>query len=157
MTKTNKLNDVSIAEYQALAEFRYHLRLFLCFSEQVAREAGIEPQQHQLLLAVKGFPGGGEVSVGDLAERLSLRHHSAVELVDRAEEHGLVSRRRPGEGEDRRRVVVELTDEGERVLHEISLHNRAELQSRSHALVEALARLTADDERIEDANNKLEQ
>src|SRR5881409_2559150 len=89
------------ADYQALAEFRYQIRRFLRFSEQMARAAGIEPQQHQLLLAVKGLPEGRRAIIGELADRLQLQHHSVVELVDRLEERGFVQRNRD-EGDQRR-------------------------------------------------------
>lgn len=141
MTENTKQYRLTTEDYRALAEFRYQLRRFTSFSEQMARAAGVEPQQHQLLLAIKGFPGGGPATIGALAERLSLRHHSAVELVDRAEERGLVSRKRADD--DRRRVVVELTDAGERVLSKLVLFSRAELQNRGPALVEALDRLVS--------------
>src|SRR4051794_36610454 len=77
-------------DYQALAEFRYHIRRFIRFSESAARNAGIEPQQHQLLLAVKGLPEDVEPTIGEIANRLHVVHHSAVELVDRLEEQGMV-------------------------------------------------------------------
>jgi DNA-binding MarR family transcriptional regulator len=134
-----KSDEFTTEDYQALAEFRYQLRHFTGFSERLARAAGIEPQQHQMLLAIKGFPGGRPVTVSDLAERLSLRHHSAVELVNRGEERGLVRRRRAED--DRRQVYIELTEAGEKVLRELSLHNRIELLSRGPALVDALKRL----------------
>src|ERR1700689_2834124 len=103
-----KTEDVSPTQYQALSEFRYCIRKFLHFSENAARAAGLEPQQHQLLLAVKGFAGeGGGPTLGYLAERLQLRHHSTVELIDRMEKRLMVYRR-VGE-EDRRRVIVGLT------------------------------------------------
>jgi DNA-binding MarR family transcriptional regulator len=149
-----KQDELPVEDYQALAEFRYYLRRFMGFSEQVARTAGVEPQQHQLLLAIKGFPGGGPITVSDLAHKLNLRHHSMVELINRAEEHGFVTRRRADQ--DRRQVFVELTDEGERVLRELSLHHRAELQSIGPALVEALGRLLDDKSPSEDALNILE-
>jgi DNA-binding MarR family transcriptional regulator len=76
-------HDLSLADYQALAEFRYLLRRFLHFSEQEARAAGLEPQQHQMLLAIKGLPADKAASVGELAERLQLQHHSTVELINR--------------------------------------------------------------------------
>ncbi|HYX50470.1 MAG TPA: helix-turn-helix domain-containing protein, partial [Ktedonobacteraceae bacterium] len=79
----NPDDEISITEYQTLAEFRYQLRRFLRFSEQAARAAGLEPQQHQLLLALKGLPEGRKATIGALAERLQLTHHSTVELVDR--------------------------------------------------------------------------
>lgn len=87
-------HEMSQQEFQALAEFRYQLRRFLHFSEQVARAAGIEPQQHQLLLAIKGLPEGRTASVGELADRLQIQHHSAVELINRTVERGLIERNR---------------------------------------------------------------
>jgi len=78
-----RADEVTIDDYRGLGEFRYQIRRFLRFSEQVAREAGIEPQQHQLLLAIKGLPEGVVASISILAERLQIQHHSAVELVDR--------------------------------------------------------------------------
>src|SRR5262245_38534659 len=78
-----------LEEYRALAEFRYLVRRFLAFSEAAARAAGLRPQQHQLLLAVKGLPAGMKPTIRVLAERLQLRHHSTVELADRMEEQGL--------------------------------------------------------------------
>jgi DNA-binding MarR family transcriptional regulator len=106
----------------------------------MARAAGVEPQQHQLLLAIKGFPEGRPLSVGDLAERLSLQHHSTVELINRAEERGFVSRRHAAG--DRRQVFVELTAKGDEVLHRLSLYHRDELRSAAPALVATLKRLT---------------
>jgi DNA-binding MarR family transcriptional regulator len=129
-------NDISLEEYQALAEFRYQIRRFLHFSERAARAAGIEPQQHQLLLALKGLPEGRQATIGELAERLQLQHHSTVELVNRLVERGLVQRCRD-EG-DQRRVLVSLTPRGEEVLRELSVEHRAELRSNGPALVQAL-------------------
>ena len=126
--------DLTAGDYQALAEFRYQIRRFLRFSEQAARRAGLEPRQHQLLLAVKAHEG--EPSVGELAERLQLRHHSVVELIDRLAEHAMVERSRAEA--DRRHVCVRLTRQGEGVLRRLSLDHRAELQSAGRALVGAL-------------------
>lgn len=123
-------------EYRALAEFRYLLRRFLHFSEQAARVTGLEPQQHQLLLALRGFPTDQPVTIGDLAERLLLQHHSTVELVDRSERQGLVERQR--DEADRRRVIVSLTAAGEAMLRELSLPHREELRTAGPALVRAL-------------------
>jgi len=125
---------LSAADYQALAEFRYQIRRFLRFSEQAARRAGLEPAQHQLLLAVKAF--AGEPSVGELAERLQQRHHSVVGLIDRLVECGLVQRSR-AQG-DRRQVRLRLMPKGETVLRELSLEHRAELGSAGSALAAAL-------------------
>ncbi len=130
---------MSAADYQALAEFRYQIRRFLRFSEQAARRAGLEPAQHQLLLAVKAF--AGEPSVGELAERLQLRHHSVVGLIDRLAESGLVGRSR-AEG-DRRQVRIGLTPKGEAVLRELSLEHRAELGGAGSALTAALRAILA--------------
>jgi DNA-binding MarR family transcriptional regulator len=118
-------SPITDAEYEALAGFRYALRRFLHFSEEAAREAGLEPQQHQALLAIRGFGGGSPVSVGDLAERLQVRHHSAVGLVDRLATLGLV--RREPSAKDRRRVVLKLTAAGQRTLGRVAGAHRAEL------------------------------
>jgi DNA-binding MarR family transcriptional regulator len=113
-------------DYRSLAAFRYALVRFLRFSVAAARQSGLSPQQHQALLAIKGFPGRDVVSVGELAERLQLRHHSAVGLVDRLSRRGLVRRTRAGS--DRRRVQVSLTAKGERVLEGLSTIHRDELR-----------------------------
>lgn len=123
-------------DYQALADFRYGIRRFLNFSEQAARAAGIEPQQHQALLAIKGLPSARKATVGALAERLQIQHHSAVELADRLEARGLLKRIRSRA--DRREVVLRLTRRGEQLLAELSLPHRAELRSAGRALLRAL-------------------
>ncbi len=133
-------DDPKFTNYQALAEFRYQIRRFLHFSEQLAREAGVEPQQHQLMLAVKGAPADTEPRIGYLAERLQIQHHSAVELTDRLVRKGLIRKIRSSN--DRREVHVRLTSNGERVLRELTVHNRAELRSAAPALVAALRKLT---------------
>ena len=83
---------ISKAEYETLATFRYALRQFVRFSETAAREAGITPKQHQALLAIAGFPGRDQITMGELAERLQIRHHSTVELIDRLAAQSLVAR-----------------------------------------------------------------
>jgi DNA-binding MarR family transcriptional regulator len=128
--------DLPLKDYQALAEFRFQIRRFTHFSEQAARAAGLEPQQHQLLLALKGFPDGESATIGDLAERLQLQHHSAVELVGRSVSQGLVERSRGTT--DRRQVFVTLTPHGETLLRDLTLHHRRELRSAGPALVRAL-------------------
>src|SRR5271165_634207 len=110
--------EVKAAEYRALADFRYQIRRFLRFSEEAARQAGLEPQHHQLMLAVKGTPENIEPTIGHLAECLQIQHHSAVELVDRLVKRGLIQRIR-GE-EDRREVHVKLTAKGERLLKHLT-------------------------------------
>ncbi|HXN99890.1 MAG TPA: MarR family transcriptional regulator [Candidatus Acidoferrales bacterium] len=123
-------------DYTALADFRYEIRRFLNFSESAARAAGIEPHQHQALLAIKGLPARQAATVGVLAERLQIQHHSAVELTDRLQRKGLI-RRLPGES-DRREVLLELTLRGEKLLRELTLSHRAELQMAGPKLVAAL-------------------
>lgn len=125
-----------ITEYQTLAEFRYQLRRFLRFSEQTARSAGLEPQQHQLLLAVKGLPQGMKATIGALAERLQIAHHSTVELIDRLVERNLIQRCR--DETDQRRVLISLTPQGEEMLQKLSFAHQTELRSVGPALVESL-------------------
>ncbi len=127
------------ADYRTLAAFRYALNRFLCFSLAAARAAGLSPQQHQALLAIKGFPVREWVTVGELAERLQLRHHSAVGLVDRLADRGLVRRARAAA--DRRRVQVTLTSRGEAVLARLSAAHRTELRQVGPELQSLLARL----------------
>jgi DNA-binding MarR family transcriptional regulator len=126
-------------DYQALAEFRYQIRRLLHFSEQAAREAGLEPQQHQLLLALKGLPERRKATISELAERLQIQHHSTVELIDRMVERDLIQRSR--DDEDQRRVFIKLTPQGEEVLRKLSLLHHTELQATGPTLVQALNRL----------------
>lgn len=123
-------------DYQALADFRYEIRCFLNFSEAAARAAGIEPQQHQALLAIKGRPLGSETTVGVLAERLQIRHHSAVELSRRLEANGWIRRSR--NGADRREVRLRLTPRGDDLLAKLSRSHRNELRSAEPRLIKAL-------------------
>lgn len=123
-------------DYCALAEFRYEVRRFQNLSEQAARAAGIEPQQYQALLAIKGLPAPSSATIGLLAERLQIQHHSAVELVDRLEVHGLLKRIRGRT--DRRQVLLKLTRRAEEVLREVALPHRAELRSSGLTLLRAL-------------------
>jgi DNA-binding MarR family transcriptional regulator len=129
---------LTLADYESLAELRYQIRRFLHFSEQASRMAGLEPHQHQLMLALKGLPGRVRPRIGELAERLQIRHHSTVELVNRLSAGGFVQRHRIGE--DRREVWLSLTRKGEKVLRELSLHHRAELRLHGPALIAALRR-----------------
>jgi len=123
-------------DYESLADLRHYIRRFLHFSELAVRRLGLEPSQHQLMLALKGLPPGTRPRIGELAERLQIRHHSTVELVNRLATHGYVKRQK-GEN-DRREVLVTLTPKGERVLRELSLHHRAELRKEGPALLGAL-------------------
>ncbi|TPN81570.1 MarR family transcriptional regulator [Mesorhizobium sp. CU2] len=117
--------DISQADYQRLSEFRYLIRRFLEFSQIQANDAGLTPRQHQALLAIKGYPGGGPVAVGDLAERLRIRHHSAVELVNRLAEAGLVVRDQ--DKADNRRVLLQLTPLADDRLADLSATHLDEL------------------------------
>jgi DNA-binding MarR family transcriptional regulator len=131
-------NDFSIDQYRDLAEFRRQIRLFLHFSESTAREHGIEPQQHQLLLTVHGLPEGVKPTVGEIAARLYLQHHSVVELVNRMEKAGTVVRN-PGP-EDKREVWIQLTAAGRDILRSLSLAHRTELECSGPELARALKR-----------------
>jgi DNA-binding MarR family transcriptional regulator len=130
---------LSRRDYQALAGFRHTLRLFLAFSEAAAEGAGLTPVQHQALLAIKGMPGAGNVSIGDLAAWLGVRHHSCVGLVDRLVTLGLVTRR--PDPVDRRRMALRLTARAERRLAALSAAHRDELRRLSGSLGSLLAAL----------------
>jgi DNA-binding MarR family transcriptional regulator len=118
---------LSKAEFEALAHFRYQLRRFLRFSEDVTQENGITPLQYQLMLQIKGFPGRDWASIGELAERLQSKHHGAVALISRCEALGLV--RRQTSGSDLRQVEVHLTPEGEECIGRLARLHRNELDS----------------------------
>jgi DNA-binding MarR family transcriptional regulator len=132
---------LSAHDYRLLAEFRYLLAKFLAFSEAAAQDAGLSPRQHQALLAIKGFADGDDVSVGELAERLNIRHHSAVGLADRLVASGYLMRRTdPNDG---RRIFLVLTLAGERKLAALSAIHRDELQRLTPLLKPLLAQLGA--------------
>ncbi len=126
-------------DYGALADFRYQLRRFLSRREQAARAAGIQAQHYQLLLELKGLEGRGPATIGVVAARLHIQHHSAVGLVDRLVARGLVRRNRAAS--DRRRVMVELTPRGEAKLRELAMHSLLELRVEGPELVKVLRRL----------------
>lgn len=130
-------------DYHALAEFRFAIRRFLHFSERIARAAGLEPQQHQALLAIKGLPAHRVATVGVLAERLLVQHHSAVELVNRLETKALLRRARGAD--DRRSVLLTLTRRGEKLLKQLALTHRAELKTARSKLLQALTRVVVRD------------
>jgi DNA-binding MarR family transcriptional regulator len=132
-------DDLSLSDYRALAEFRYQIRRFLHFSEAAARDEGLEPQQHQLLLAIRALEPDGGPTVGELAGHLLIQHHSAVGLVDRLTGRGLVERIRGGE--DRRQVRVRLTPDAKEKLRRLSAQHRAELLNSGPILVGALSAL----------------
>ena len=141
-TAMNNQSSISLSDYQALAEFRYQIRRFLRFSEEAAYTVGLEPQQHQLLLAIKGLPEEKRATIGELAERLQLKHHSTVELIDRLERRNLVTRHR--DEADQRRVLISLTTQGEEILQTLSRHMLTELQSTGPDLVRSLNALLVD-------------
>jgi DNA-binding MarR family transcriptional regulator len=126
------------ADYRILAEFRHLLRRFLVFSEDAARQAGLAPQQHQALLAIKGFEAAAP-TIGDLAQQLVIKHHSAVGLVDRLVKAGHLKRRQ--DASDRRRVTLALTASGERLLADLSSAHREELRMLTPSLKALFAKL----------------
>ena len=127
---------MSSVEFRALAEFRYQIRQFLNGSEQAARTAGLEPQQYLFLLALRGLPAGREATIRDLAERMQLRHHSAVEMVNRLGHQQLLRRERSRK--DRRQVILHLTPRAEKILSRLARQRIAELRTSAPALVRAL-------------------
>jgi len=131
--------EITTDEYRALAELRYRIRHFLHEGDAVAQAAGLEPQQYLLLLTIRGLPAGEEATIRTLAERLALKHHSAVELIDRLAMHSYVRRTRGRD--DRRRVLVSLLPRGERLLEQVVRHRIGELRSNGRALVRAIEKL----------------
>ena len=136
------MKKLTLSDYQALAEFRYQIRRFLHFSEQVVKRAGLERGQYQLMLAIKGMPAGVRPRIRELAGRMEIRHHSTVELVNRLEAGGFVHRTRAQD--DRREVLLALTAKGEKVLSELAIHHHDELRSTGPELVAALQRIMRD-------------
>jgi DNA-binding MarR family transcriptional regulator len=136
------MKRLTLSDYQALAEFRYQIRKFLHFSEQAVQAAGLERGQYQLMLAIKGIPEGVRPRIRELADRMQIQHHSAVELVNRLETGGYVKRERARE--DRREVLLALTAKGERTLEELALHHHEELQNAAPDLVASLRRVMRD-------------
>jgi len=133
------MKKLTLSDYRALAEFRYQIRRFLHFSEDVIKKAGLERGQYQLMLAIKGMPAGVRPRIRELANRMQVRHHSAVELVNRLQAGGFVHRTRAKD--DRREVLLALTAKGEKVLAELALHHHDELRTAGPDLVIALRRI----------------
>lgn len=125
MAQAKDGKPMTLRQYRVLADFRYELRRFLRYSEQITRRHRLTPLQYQLMLQIKGFPGREHASIGELAERLQAKHHGVVALVTRCEKAGLVARR--ASEQDRRTVVVELTQKGERALEDLARLHRNEL------------------------------
>jgi DNA-binding MarR family transcriptional regulator len=128
--------DVTTAEYRALAELRYRIRLFLREGDNQARANGLEPQQYLLLLAVRRLPGNTDATIRNLAERLVLKHHSVVELVDRLAARGCVRRLRSRD--DRRKVLVSLSSRGRKLVEQVARHRISELRSSGVQLVNTI-------------------
>src|SRR5215475_3863039 len=133
------MKKLTLSDYQALAEFRYQIRKFLHFSENAVKAGGLERGQYQLMLAIKGMPPGVRPRVRELADQMQIRHHSAVELINRLEAGGCVRRKRAHD--DRREVLLALTPKGERILAELALHHHDELRAAAPDLVAALLRV----------------
>lgn len=129
-------DDLALDQYRDLAEFRRQIRRFLHFSESTARQHGLEPQQHQLLLTVHGLPEGVRPTIGELASRMFIQHHSAVELVKRLEHTGAIARV-AGET-DRREVLVKLTEKGTAALRNLALAHREEMEKAGPELARVL-------------------
>lgn len=136
VTKVRRNRKAPAVDYKALAKFRYQLRVFLAFSETAAARQGLTPQQHQALLAIKGFDGPDLTSVGDLARALLIRHHTAVELATRMKRLGLIDR--SADARDARRVLLKLTAHGERKLQALSAIHLEELGAVGPTLVSIL-------------------
>jgi DNA-binding MarR family transcriptional regulator len=134
--KNTSTRELSLAAYRSLAELRHQIRRFLRYSEDAARASGIEPQQHQLLLAIKGLPSGKLPTIGELADRLQLRHHTTVELINRMSDHGTVVREACTE--DKREVLIRMTEAGELILHRLSVEHQMELKKTGPELRDAL-------------------
>ena len=144
--------EISTDEYKALAELRYRIRHFLSEGDAVARSAGLEPQQYLLLLTIRGLPEGQEATISALAERLALKHHSAVELIDRLETNGYVRRNRGRD--DRRRVLVSLLPRGERILEQVAKHRIDELRATGHDLVRTIDQLLTKTRKAQRSNHQ---
>jgi DNA-binding MarR family transcriptional regulator len=130
------MKRITPSEYQAMAELRHRIRLFLREGDAAARAAGLEPQQYLLLLAIRGLPEGSSAKIQSLADSLLIRHHSAVELVDRLERNGYVRRSRGKE--DRRQVLVSLLPKGQRVLERVVQQRISELRTGGRQLIRAI-------------------
>lgn len=137
--KREKMLWVRPAKLAELAEFRYQLRRFLSFSEMASEEAGISAQQYQLLQVIAAVPAGQECSISYIATRMIVRHHSAVELVDRAEKAGLV--RRVADESDHRRALVEMTEKGGELVSHLVKQHLMEVETAGPELLRALERL----------------
>ena len=130
------MKRITADEYRAMAELRYRIRLFLREGDAAARSAGLEPQQYLMLLAIRGLPDGNSAKIRSLADSLLIKHHSAVELVDRLEVRGLVRRTRGRQ--DRRQVLISLLPKGQRVLERVVQQRVSEVRAGGNQLVRAV-------------------
>lgn len=135
------MKKLTLADYQALAEFRYQIRKFMHFSDQAVEASGLERGQYQLMLAIKGMPDHMRPRIRDVAHQMQIQHHSAVELINRLEAGGYVRRQRAID--DRREVLLTLTPKGEQVLTGLAMHHHDQLKTAGPMLVAALQRLKA--------------
>ena len=143
---------ITQSDYRLLSAFRYEVRKFIAFSEQAARAVGVEPQQHQLLLALRGLPEGLRPTIGAVAERLCVQHNTAVALVDKLEERGFLRRERGSE--DKREVLLRLTPDGEALLGRLSSVHREQLAVVGPAMVTALQAVLDHHRRTEDEKKR---
>jgi DNA-binding MarR family transcriptional regulator len=132
-------HTVSDAEYRALAELRYRIRHFIQEGDAAAQRANLEPQQYLMLLAIRGLPQGAPATIRTLAERMALKHHSAVELIDRLESHGLARRSRSAG--DKREVRVSLMPHGSKLLERVARDRLSELKASGATLANAITAL----------------
>ena len=132
-------NAISDTEYRALAELRYRIRHFIQEGDLAAQRSNLEPQQYLMLLAIRGLPLGAVATIRTLAERMALKHHSAVELIDRLESHGLVRRSRSER--DKREVRVSLLPQGSKLLDRVASERISELKASGVALANAITAL----------------
>jgi DNA-binding MarR family transcriptional regulator len=152
MSKGKNLRPLQETEYVALAEFRYQVRRFLRHMEEEVRQFGVNPQQYQLVLAIKGLPKDMVPTISRLAERMQLNHNSMVELVDRCEERNLLRRLRSGT--DRRQVTLSITPDGETLLRKLGSAARQELRSIGPVLVDSVMRLTQEGKALKAKENR---
>ena len=124
---SSEFPEIDKHDFEVLADFRYQIRKFERFSEEVTQQHGITPLQYLLLLQIKGYPGRSWATVGELAERLQAHHHGVVALVSRCEARGLIERRRCAD--DKRRIEIHLLEPGETLLLELAHLHRRELLS----------------------------
>jgi len=136
--QTIEIRDPAVL-IQTLADFRYEMRRFYQFSEKAALGAGVQPRQYQLLLQVAAAPERATVTIAYIAERLGLKHNSAVELVDRSENEGLVAR--VEDAADRRRTILRVTRKGHQLLSKLAGQHARELNEAAPRLIHALERI----------------